>query len=527
MASQKQENTDITKYHQCNEDLLWNGCYGSDTYYKKFVTPNSYSHPAKISFLLAERIFKHLEHLGLLKEGMTIVDFMAGSFRVPLLASLRGYNAIGIELEPHFCKMGIDNKKYAENKVGRKLNFEIVQGDSRQLSKILNKRYVGVVSPSYGLGEGLGHSGQPTQVVKDLNLQTRYGSSEGNIGNLQYKDVVGITSPLFADQNLRTESDQEWRDNAIKIGRLPKMGSACSDTVRYSNNPSNIGNLPYKEMVGVVSPPYQDAIVNFEDDGGQRRVERLRQAGFDRKNSGMIRSIETKSDINAYKGFSKGYSSNPQNIGNLKDKELVGITSSSYSEADDCISKGKIQEGYIKDSLMFKSISKWAKTSSQRFKDGSKKGNYASPEAIQKNIEKSLKGYQATQQDNLGNQQGQSYLSEMLKVYQEAYKSGMSVLVTVTKNSTRKGKLRRLDLNTAKLIEMAGFKIVDYHQAVLFTKYKNQTLEGDVKEKVRGRMSFFKRLSYEKGNMVADHEDIIIAVRNTIKEYEKNAKTNK
>src|SRR3990167_2428468 len=183
---------DITKYHKCLSDLYWYGCYDSDIQYKGFVTPESYAHPAKASFLLIERIFKHLEKLELLKEGMTVLDFMAGSFRVPLLASLRGYKSIGVELETHFTKMGLDNKKFAENKIGRKLDMEIIKGDSRQLSKLLGKSDVAVISPPF----------------TDMNHPTNY------------------------------------------LGKQKR--ESCSE---YSDNPENIGNLPY---VAVVSPPYEN-----------------------------------------------------------------------------------------------------------------------------------------------------------------------------------------------------------------------------------------------------------------------------
>ena len=116
-------------------------------------------------------------------------------------------------------------------------------------------------------------------------------------------------------------------------------------------------------------------------------------------------------------------------------------------------------------------------------------------------------------EQNLGNQQGQSYLSAMLQVYQEAYKSGMSVICTVTKNPTRAGKLRRLDLDTFFLLEKSGWKIVDYHRAILFKTHEQHTLTGSTKKEYKGRLSFFKRLSLAKGNKASEWEDIIIGVR--------------
>src|SRR3990167_3790633 len=123
IIEEEEPDFDITKYHKCLSDLYWHGCYDGDAYFKQYF-----------------------EKLELLKEGMTVLDFMAGSGRIPLMASLRGYKGLGVELEPHFVKMCNDNKKFAENKIGRKLDMEIIQGDSRQLSKLLNKSDVAVVS---------------------------------------------------------------------------------------------------------------------------------------------------------------------------------------------------------------------------------------------------------------------------------------------------------------------------------------------------------------------------------------------
>ena len=72
IIEEEEPDFDITKYHKCLSDLYWYGCYEGDPHFKQYFEPSTYSHPAKISPLLADRIFKHLEKLELLKEGMTI-----------------------------------------------------------------------------------------------------------------------------------------------------------------------------------------------------------------------------------------------------------------------------------------------------------------------------------------------------------------------------------------------------------------------------------------------------------------------
>ena len=501
-------------------------------------------------------------------------------------------------------------------------------------------------------------------------------------GKIEMNDIVAVVSPPFASTDCARHDDPEsykkYGDNIYRPNQMP-----------MPDNPDNIANLPYKQMVGVVSPPYQDAIVNFENDAGKKRVERLRQAGFDRKNSGMIRSIETKSEVNAYKGFSEGYSQNPENIGNLKDKgSIVGITSPPYvaqsgghnvkgghidegllkrSSAgrvgDDrytqtegnianlkdtafvgitskfnrniyipiniilplcqiknitnvqiaenyagqkdaeivgkeiqidlkelkniiekylklikenqnlgykvqsiIIGKGEIQDGVEEDGNQSTNrlnnemiipaknageqetrlryvftISKDGKMGEQQFlkillqsanlaiikninlviKDLFITARYAEGNIILVQLcRESVKNQNAEQhttQQNItdGSQRNEqpNYLSEMLRVYKEASKV-CPIICVVTKNPTRAGKLRRLDIDTAMLLEKSGYQIVDYHRAVLFKTYEQSTLTGETKKEHKGRLSFFKRLSLSKGNQAAMWEDVLIGVKN-------------
>ena len=449
IIEEEEPDFDITKYHKCLSDLYWHGCYDGDAYFKQYFEPSTYAHPAKISPLLADRIFKHLEKLELLKEGMTVLDFMAGSGRIPLMASLRGYKGLGVELEPHFVKMCNDNKKFAENKIGRKLDMEILQGDSRRLSKLLSKSDVAVVSPPFE----------------------------------QSRHYYGDKSDEFWEKKAELSKRPAW---------LNKDGKTRQTIERqeegYGDNPSNIGNLKYKEMVGVVSPPYQD--VNVE-------------GGVHRFGLGNLEKHWSKSQP---KDFQHNYSQNPENIGNLKDTSFVGITSPPFFN----------ETGAGKE--VYESLGKrWnALPSYERDKY---KSSYGGDRLSEKAIKEREERIRTTDNigslnvfGNKGKDLSQNYLSAMLQVYKEASKV-CPIICTVTKNPTRAGKLRRLDLDTAKLLELAGYTIVDYHRAVLFKTYEQSTLTGGTKKEHKGRLSFFKRLSLSKGNQASQWEDIIIGVR--------------
>ena len=67
--------------------------------------------------------------------------------------------------------------------------------------------------------------------------------------------------------------------------------------------------------------------------------------------------------------------------------------------------------------------------------------------------------------ENIGNLKGNSYLSEMLKVYKSAYKvlKPQGLLILVLKNFIRDKKEVRLDLDSIKLCEQAGFNLQERH----------------------------------------------------------------
>ena len=228
-----------------------------------------------------------------------------------------------------------------------------------------------------------------------------------------------------------------------------------------------------KNLVGITSPPFLDQNqgtkpLSERNDGVALRLRKERPNTYDKTGAGSS---------------SKEYSHNPSNIGNLKDKNLVGITSPPFENMMDKRDRNK--ESFIQD------------------KDDDYKGI----------IKRSggFGGYSSFPQ-NLGNQQGESYLQAMWQIYQQASQL-MQIIVTVTKNPTRKGQLRRLDLDTCKLLMSCGYEIVDYHRSLLFEEKKQSTLSGKNIKQLKGRLSFFKRLSVQKGNKAASFEDIIIAVR--------------
>lgn len=396
------EEFDITQFHSCDDSLVWHGCYASDKTFKKFIHKDTFAHPAKASLLLMDKIFKHLKKLGLLKEGDVIADFMAGSGRTNIMASLHGFDSIAIELEPHFIKMINQNKEVLEKHTGRKANWEIIQGDSRKMTELIKeKNLVGITSPPYSdQCHSMGNSEKQIELLNTKRLQSagiEYSDNPNNIGNLPDKKIVGITSPPYSHESTSMKETEWQKEHGWKSGHQSEI-EYTSENYRFAENKSkgNIGKT--KTFKRIPCSP---------DDSEAKHDNRPERKGTEWE---WTKEVEITVDDVIPK--------------------LIGITSPPY---EDSISE-KTKDIQRKRELLLKV--------------GFNPNDYIGGKA--RNLQL-IQSYNPTNPENLGNQQGESYLSAMFQVYANAWKT-MPILCTITKNPTRRGRLRRLDLDTAKLI---------------------------------------------------------------------------
>lgn len=569
-------------------ELYWYGCYSNLKNWSRFVSEESVVHPAKMSPKLCERIFLHLEALGLLKPGHTIVDFMSGIGTTNVVASMHGYDSIAVELEPHFTDLMQKNREKVEKVLGRKINWQVIQGDSRKLTELLrdkaglagitsppfaemnrmqpskgltewalrerpnscmrsgqkgrmkysenpdnignlpDKPLAGITSPPYS--EAHSAQGNPGGIVagnrqdlgKYLWTKGNQGQTEGQIANLPDKQLAGIISPPFAGQNQRDISKEDYGSQVT--GGLKRN---VRQTQPYSDSKENIGNLPDKELAGIVSPPYSEA-----QTGGGIARNGYRGAHMDEQGKDQPDKVgERCGYMKECHGATEG------NIGNLPDKPLAGITSPPYTDIGHIAGDNADASKHPERLKMQRSWTESMRSEGniQKLPDRDELAGIVSP-PYDNRLDgggKDMGGLRPysdepvdswfTERDptNIGNLTSdtksrdgrESYLSAMRQVYFEAYAAGISPLVTVTKNPTRDGKLRRLDLDTKKLLVECGYRIVDYHRAVLFRESTQATFDDQVRKKeARGRVSFFKRLHISKGGVAARYEDILIAV---------------
>ena len=266
------------------------------------------------------------------------------------------------------------NKEVLEQALGRKVKWDILQGDARELEKLLHESgLVGVVSPPYTSqvayqdkefiisiaedksqryrdGRLKGHYGSPEAIRRyGEKIMETYSPDPRNIGNLPDKPLAGIVSPPYQDTAMpmgcpshirKLAKEGNW-DRAIELEREAeaeqarkgkKFAVSTDETIRkkiemaldrekgnYSQNSDNIGNLPDVPLAGIVSPPY--GAIDIGKGIRPNRWEKVKDL------EGFKGRKEWES------GTPSEYSKNPDNIGNLVDVPLVGIMSPPYSEA--------------------------------------------------------------------------------------------------------------------------------------------------------------------------------------------------
>jgi len=368
--------------------------------------------------------------------GETILDPMAGS-GTTMLACMLGRNCVLVELEEKFCKMMRDN--WNEVRMRPQLGYsmgdcQIIQGDARNLEGLLVDKCI--FSPPF--------ADQPAQSRTDAGILAHKEGckcnfcrkNRGNKGMLQgYRQVDKIiSSPPYIAQT----STSEQTEGLFKGRKLFQDGR---DPQQHSEG--QIGDLPYGNIDKCIfSPPYA------RDKGGEKGM--------------LANDPKRRGDASLYRTYSSS-----ENIDNLP-----------YGEIDKIITSPPYEEGM-----------------------GDK---HFSPKADALRAEKSLSGdlysnerHQEVQ--NIGNLKSQSYLQAMLQVYQQCYKvlKSQGLLILVTKNFIRNKKVIRLDEDTIKLCEQAGFSFLERHYRILPSQ------------------SFWRIIFHQKYPEVEqiNHEDMLVFVK--------------
>ncbi|PIN72786.1 hypothetical protein COV21_01065, partial [Candidatus Woesearchaeota archaeon CG10_big_fil_rev_8_21_14_0_10_45_5] len=143
--------------------------------------------PAKMSLPLQIWLIEHYS-----KPGDIILDPMCGSGTILVACSL-SRNVIAVELEKKFVEMTEGNWKRVQEvgpELGHSMGWAIIrQGDARQLAGVLAD--VAIFSPPYSDVIRRGNPGGPgaSGKGKQPSCLTCYSEDPSNIGNLPYGDI--------------------------------------------------------------------------------------------------------------------------------------------------------------------------------------------------------------------------------------------------------------------------------------------------------------------------------------------------
>jgi len=480
---------------------------------KRFFKAASFAHPAKMHLSLQIYLIEHYT-----KPGDTILDPMAGSGTI-LIACTLGRNVICVELEEKFVEMmkGFDcdgkikgykdvwvepikegwivdvddgyyysepfeTKKQAEEWIKKDMydifgGKHVVAQTEIDFQKGVDGYWTKEVIPAK-CGKKKNHKPHfiegNWQKIKSLGPMLGYQFGQATILQGDARNLNGMLadnilfSPPYAETLQKGKSLKERTDGMADMLRKERPYSydktgADSANKGCGDNQNNISYLPYGEISAVInSPPFGEA----------HNLKGLGVGDNDRKDLRDYSYLKTET---------KGQ------IGNLPyPKANAIITSPPYED------KTTFQD--------YDFMNKTAKDQKDRREKGLIKGHSFSVEARQRAMNKAAAGA-IQNQENIGNLKSENYLQAMLQVYRQCHRvlKEKGLMVLVVKNFIRDKKIVRLDLDTIKLCEQAGFILKER----LYRKLTQQ--------------SFWRTIYHNKFPDVEkiEYEDVLILQRST------------
>ncbi|MEM1532431.1 MAG: DNA methyltransferase [Nitrososphaerota archaeon] len=280
--------------------------------YGMIMPKESIAHPAKFNTNLVELLIKRYT-----KPGDVVLDPMAGTGVLGVVAALHGRHAIQVEIEERFFNWMERARENVEKALTLTPKGKIVNvhGDARRLSELLSQVDVVLTSPPYG--ECLTKRRKGYTVVPGLE-KTRempQDTRDDNIANLPHGSIDAIiTSPPFGDTNLSGGDPERRRQRLIEAGHDPRDflgGRARNAVLKHYGEGSgsstmNIGRLPLGNVDAIItSPPYK---------GSLEGTSRHTRGGIASRDPALART-------GTYAIVDGDGQLSPENIGNLKSSD--------------------------------------------------------------------------------------------------------------------------------------------------------------------------------------------------------------
>jgi len=231
----------------------WKNCY--DNQWQGLIVPEAFSHPAKFSPGLIQKIYSYGLENGWFAAGDVIGDPFGGICGGGIFAAFAKLQWIGLELEAKFvdlAKQNIELHRPTWEAHGYPVPV-VLQGDSRRFSEIVGKCAAICTSPPFvdsltSKDEKFNAIARPGRTDQNSD----YGQTPGQIGKLKAGDLKAIvTSPPYADSEQSRDGD--FVLNSTGVNPTPRKLKTRSYFPAETDNPANIGKL----SAVVTSPPFE------------------------------------------------------------------------------------------------------------------------------------------------------------------------------------------------------------------------------------------------------------------------------
>lgn len=496
--------------------MQWNNCY--DDSWKGLISPEAFSHPAKFSRGLIQRIYQYCLEKQYFLPGQTIIDPFGG-IGLGAIATHYGLNWLGNELEPRFCQMawswdcpGLLQEKYDGYKSQCESPQDWYKLDLGICSECVYKAIDGE-QPQPSLFEKVGYFTSPHRYYGNLERFEKFAKdgtwaklTQGDSRKLNeaWSNEDGlVSSPPYVNSIDSKTSGIDW-EKTTTPDRAKYSSKKTSEVsfLKYGSSEGQLGSMPE----GLVSSsPFAG------NTGGKGKASRdgIDPALFDRHSGGMVGGMHgTEGNL---EGMQPGglVSSSPfsdQNAVNdpkyQKDRTSPG--GPLYGEYGDSEGQlGVMGEGLVSSSPYENSLKG---SGSDVTRDRINKGNYEGQRqdvwTSKGNIAGSTygDGY-SEEKENIGNDSGPTFWAAAREILMQCHLllQPNSVAVFVTKNYIKSGKEVDFTGNWQQLCISCGFEIVEEIQAMVVKNLGTQlSYDGDDKEIVVERKSFFRRLHEKK-----------------------------
>lgn len=581
---------------------VWNNTY--DNQWSGMIVSEAFSHPAKFSPGLIQKIYAYGIESGWFKPGDVVADCFGGIGGGGIFAAYARLKWIGVELEQRFTDLANQNFDL-HRPAWRAHGYPepvIVQGDSRRFAEIVGECAAICTSPPFvdcnvNIGDVADTPGMRQEISsRSHKRDDSYGHTPGQIGRLKAGELAAVvTSPPFGEAQ---QGAGLVKRNSLYGHKTITCGYKQD---AHGSDPSNIGNL---KMDGIVKKGLQktteSSMITPKTKGGCHAGDNQSLSGRNvtKKDSGKIQQEPANNPELAKQGRDKNQGrGQPGEVGFEKERDRVSLLqkenepradsgilrngSSGNLESNEATrnenqgpgsggyrtppvqgrqeqheiqnvnckgrmlemrrnektvhspqERGSLRQHAIEPSGFMLELPQ--SDNSERILEGKETlqsivtsppftQGYQSGGGINKNgygengnDKVGSRTYQGTggerSQGNIERAEGETYWSEMAKIYIECHKALKpgGYLIVVVKSYIKNKRKVHLPQQTLKLLIRLGFEPVERIKAMLVKQSVNAGLFGEDVVTEKARKSFFRRLCESKGSPKIDWEEILV-----------------